>query len=36
LEALTGLLFGFAFMIFTIYLFISVGKERWFIFRLLI
>jgi hypothetical protein len=28
LEALTGLLFGFAFMIFTIYLFISVGKER--------
>jgi len=28
LEALTGLLFGFVFMVFTIYLFISVGKEK--------
>jgi len=28
LEALTGLLFGFAFMIFTIYLFMNVGKEK--------
>jgi negative regulator of genetic competence, sporulation and motility len=28
LEALTGVLFGFTFMIFTIYLFVSVGKEK--------
>jgi hypothetical protein len=28
LEALTGLLFGFSFMIFTIFLFINVGKEK--------
>jgi len=28
LLALTGLLFGFVFMVFSIYLFISVGKER--------
>ena len=28
LEALTGLLFGFAFMVFTIYLFMNVGKEK--------
>ena len=28
LEALTGLLFGFTFMVFTIILFMQVGKER--------
>ena len=28
LEALTGLLFGFIFMIFTIYLFVNVGREK--------
>jgi len=28
LEALTGLLFGFVFMIFTIYLFVTVGGKR--------
>ena len=28
LEALTGLLFGFVMMVFIIYLFISVGKEK--------
>jgi len=28
LEALTGLLFGFTFMIFTIYLFVTVGGKR--------
>jgi len=28
LEALTGLLFGFVFMIFTIYIFIQVGTKR--------